>query len=150
MAEDGKEFEMNTKINRCILATNKYIESWRVCQTRRLGPSWPSLTEFDPSLIEFAGFRVSNPILQGIYKLTRKIRWFYELTREFDNLGDEYKVFKCGSEWWEEDKERELIHSQFGEVIRVFIIKVIQIGIPWQTLPLMYLQHQYTLKGASQ
>jgi len=27
MAEDGKEFEMNTKINRRILATNKYIES---------------------------------------------------------------------------------------------------------------------------
>jgi len=63
MAEDGEEFEMNTKINGRILATNKYTEIWRVCQTRRLSPSWPSLTEF-------VGFRVSNLILHDIDDFT--------------------------------------------------------------------------------
>ncbi|KAJ6963427.1 hypothetical protein NC652_001908 [Populus alba x Populus x berolinensis] len=27
MAKDGEEFKMDTKINMCILATNKYTES---------------------------------------------------------------------------------------------------------------------------
>jgi hypothetical protein len=37
--------------------------------------------------------------------------------------------------------------SPVWEVIRVFIMKVIQTGIPWQTPPVMYLQHQYSEKG---
>jgi hypothetical protein len=59
-------------------------------------------------------------------------------------------VLKFVSGWLEQGKEPGLIHPQFGEVIRVFIMKVIQTGIPWQTPPLMYLQHQYTLKETSQ
>ena len=47
MAEDAEGFEMNTKINKRILAINKHIESWIVCQTCRHGLSLLSLTGFD-------------------------------------------------------------------------------------------------------
>jgi len=47
-------------------------------QTRKIGPIWPILTEFDR-------FRVFNLILHVIYMLTLKIIWFYESTRDFDN-----------------------------------------------------------------
>jgi hypothetical protein len=59
-------------------------------------------------------------------------------------------LLKCVSGRLEQDKEPGLIHPQFGEVTRVLIMRVIQIGIPWQTPPLMYLQHQYTPRGAGQ
>jgi hypothetical protein len=51
-------------------------------------------------------------------------------------------VLKCVSGWLEQGKEPGLIHPQFREVI--------QTGILWQTPPLMYLQHQDTLKEMSQ
>jgi hypothetical protein len=45
--------------------------------------TWSEFTE----LTKFDGFRVFNPILHVIYMLTRKIIWFYESTRDFDNNG---------------------------------------------------------------
>jgi len=73
--------------------------------------------------------------------------WYQSLGFYFRNID---MVLKRVSGWLEQGKESGLIHPQFEEVIRAFIMKVIQTGIPWQTPPLMYLQHQYTLKETSQ
>jgi hypothetical protein len=42
-----------------------------------------------PSQPDFAGFRVLTPILHVFCVLTRKIGWFYELKRIFNNHGRE-------------------------------------------------------------
>ena len=55
----------------------KLVNSVRFYRVDRV---WPSLVEFDH-------FRVFNSILHVICELTRKIVWFYESTRDFDNNG---------------------------------------------------------------
>ena len=75
---------------------------------------------------------------------------WYQSSGCYSGDRNDYMVLECVSGWWEQGKEPGLIHPQFGEVARVFVMKVIQTGIPWQTPPLIYLQHQCTQKGASQ
>jgi hypothetical protein len=75
---------------------------------------------------------------------------WYQSSGCYSGDRNDYMILKCVSGWWEQGNEPGLIHPQFGEVTRVFEMKVIQTRIPWQTPPLIYLQHQCTLKVASQ
>jgi hypothetical protein len=58
------------------------------------------------------------------------VTFWYQSSGCYSRDKNNYMVLKCVSGWLEQGKEPELIHPQFGEVIRVFIIKVIQTGIP--------------------